>query len=60
MRGTGFHDLERDLRPAPQGILAFGDRRADCAKTGRSPTAGERLKSAFLRLNRSLQINARL
>ena len=39
MRGTGFHDLERDLRPAPQGILAFGDRRADCATSGHSPTA---------------------
>src|ERR1700722_6423652 len=37
MRGTG--NLKRDLRPAPWGILAFGDRRADCATSGHSPTA---------------------
>jgi hypothetical protein len=26
MRGTGYHDPELDLRPAPWGILTFGDR----------------------------------
>jgi hypothetical protein len=26
MRGTGYHDPEFDLRPAPWGILTFGDR----------------------------------